>query len=73
MFTVAGPISYSIQYSDIVKTEFNSGNEKYRKYKAGYLTKTGAALREGYKRIRSKRFGARSGTTRVISVMIHDS
>ena len=77
--SMTGDINYSaIQYSDIVKTEFPFRKREIPevlnrlravKYQAGYSTKTGAALSEGYKRIRSKRFGARSGTTKVILVM----
>ena len=69
---VSGDVNFgAIQYSDIVKTEFNLKKRTPERvvelidsivYDGGYSTVTGAALTEAYTNVHSGIFGGRSGT-----------
>ena len=69
---VSGDVNFGpIQYSDIVKTEFNLKKRAPESvielmdsivYDGGYSTITGAALTDAYTNVHSGIFGCRSGT-----------
>ena len=72
VLAVSGDVNFgAIQYSDIVKTEFNLKKRAPESvvelidsivYDGGYSTITGAALTEAYTNVHSGIFGGRSGT-----------
>ena len=72
VLAVSGDVNFgAIQYSDIVKTEFNLKKRTPERvvelidsieYDGGYSTVTGAALTEAYTNVHSGIFGGRSGT-----------
>ena len=76
VMSVSGDVNFgAIQYSDIVKTEFNlkkRPTESVAKlidsiaYDGGYSTVTGSALSKAYKSVHSGTFGGRSGKDKTI-------
>lgn len=72
VLAVSGDVNFgAIQYSDIVRTEFNLKKRAPESvvelidsivYDGGYSTITGAALTEAYNNVHSGIFGGRSGT-----------